>query len=111
FGKDVCIGKFVNDPDVVASNLSDERQVCTLEPTAGNESVTAEGFFEPGGYGTEGASRFHLSLEGLDTTKRYRACSVTGTDRYAKVFSFQPVELAAAVDSEIYGSLSVDAQA
>ncbi len=111
FGKDVCIGKFVNDPDVVASNLSDERQVCTLEPTPGNESVTAEGFFEPGGYGTDGVPRFHLSIEGLDTTKRYRACSVTGTGRYEKVFSFRPVELATAVDSEIYGSLSAEAQA
>jgi len=111
FGKDVCIGKFVNDPDVVATNLSDERQVCTLEPTAGNESLIANGFFEPGGYGTEGIPRFHLAIEGMDTSKVYRACSVTGADRYQKVFTFQPVELATAVDAEIYGSLNTDQQA
>jgi|GEM_PF-2259624 len=111
FGKDVCIGKFINDPEVVANNLSEERQICTLDTTPGNESITAEGFFEPGGYGTDGSPRFHLSVEGLATDERYRACSLTGTDRYQRVFSFRPVELASAVDSEIYGSLSTDGQA
>lgn len=110
-GKDVCIGKFINDPEVVENNRSAERQVCTLEPTAGNESLIANGFFEPGGYGTDGTPRFHLAIEGMDTSKEYRACSVTGDGRYQKVFTFQPVELATAVDAEIYGSLNTDQQA
>lgn len=110
-GKDVCLGKFTNNPDLVAQNDGGKRVVCTVQPTDGNEAITGTGYFEPGGYGSDGDSFFHLALEGLDVGTSYKGCSVVGENRFRKVFAFDPALRASATDSEVYGVLSAKEQA
>lgn len=111
FGKDICIGKFTNNPDLIAANDSSVRQICSLNTTTGNEAITGTGFFSPGGFGTDGESRFHLSIEGLDAETEYKICSVIGENKYKKVATFTPVLLATADDAAVYGTLTPKEQA
>ncbi|MCB0319989.1 MAG: hypothetical protein KDD60_03630 [Bdellovibrionales bacterium] len=111
FGKDLCIGKFTNNPDLITQNNSGKRVLCAIQPAEGNDSLSGIGYFEPGGYGTDGDAFFHLEVSGLDVGTNYSGCSVVGENRYKKVLQFSSSLKSDASDTVIYGELSSVEQA
>lgn len=109
-GKDLCLGKFTNDPEKISRNSRTERIFCSFIPTDESNGVTGEGHFNPGGYGTEADAHFHLRLTGLEAGNQYRGCSVTGENRYRQAFTFTSYD-ANTTDAEIFGALNEDEQA
>lgn len=105
-GKDACIGKFTNNPELIEQNNSAKRVVCKFNPTTGNESVSGSGYFVPAGYGTEGDSFFNIALQGLPDGQTFKGCSIIGERRHRQVFEVSPVLLADVTDKKIYGRLS-----
>lgn len=106
-GRDVCIGKFTNNPDKISDNGELDRAVCEFVPVTGYENYSGSGYFDPAGFGT--GSFFHLTLQDFPSTQRYVGCSVIGEGRYRKVLEFQSYEEGVS-DQEIYGTLGETAQ-
>lgn len=102
-GRDLCIGKFTNNPDKVAEASDLERAVCEFVPAEGYETLSGSGYFDSAGFGD--GSFFHLSLQQFPVGQRYTGCSVIGEGRYRKVLEFQSYDQDS-TDDEIYGTLS-----
>jgi len=107
-GKDVCLGKFTNNPDLLTANDSLERAYCVFQASDNDPSYSdfsGTGTFDPAEYGNDpdAETLFHMTLLGFPEGKLVRGCVVTGKGRYEQVFSSRTWG-STKTDADIYGS-------